>query len=46
MFTPGGFGPMNGGPNSMNAPMNPLNPGIPAINGQRPGFPNPGVNIF
>jgi hypothetical protein len=34
MFTPGGVGPMNGGGNSMNGPMNPGMPG------------NPGVNIF
>ena len=46
MFTPGGLGPMNGGGNSTSGPMNPLNPGMPAINGPRPGFPNPGVNIF
>jgi hypothetical protein len=46
MFIPGGLGPMNSGSNSMNGPVNPLNPGMPAINGPRPGFPNPGVNIF
>ncbi len=44
MFTPGGFGQMNGG-NSMNG-MNPLNPGMPGMNGRGPGLPNPGINVF
>lgn len=44
-LSPGGMGPMNGGSN-MNGPFNQLNPAMPQMNGPRPAFPNPGVNIF
>jgi hypothetical protein len=43
MFMPGGLNGMQASGNNMNGPTNPLNPGMPQMNGQRAAFPVPGV---